>query len=418
MRRGDRIAATTKRQKSIVAAVAAAILVVLVLVAVRRPPPAVPIVDLTRSNVSQTISSNGKIEPIAPFVARAQFPTFVSKVSAVEGQAVHRGQLILTLDASDVQSQLAQSRADLITAQTALRNAKAGGPPADVAQLQSELAQDKADVESLQHSQQQLEKLLANQAATKDQVAKNATDLEKAQARLQSVEARQAAMQQSAGSNAEQAELRVRQDQDSIASLQDKLRSATVVSPLDGTLYALPVHAGDYVKVGDELADMADLHQVRVEVYVDEPDMGMLATGQTVQVTWDALPGRMWTGKTEEVPKEVVQHGMRSVAQLLCSVDNSRLELLPNTNVDVKILVRESKNALVVPRGAVRDDNGQRYVYVFRDGVVKRRNVTLGVSNASSYEILSGLSEGDRVAVPQQDRMLRDGMSVRPTEGS
>ncbi|MGH9574850.1 MAG: efflux RND transporter periplasmic adaptor subunit, partial [Candidatus Acidiferrales bacterium] len=120
-----------------------------------------------------------------------------------------------------------------------------------------------------------------------------------------------------------------------------------------------------------------------------------------------------WTGQTEQVPKEVVQHGMRSVAQLLCSVDNGKLELLPNTNVDVKILVRESKNALVVPRGAVRDDTGQRYVYVFNDGVVKRRNVVLGVSNASSYEVLSGLSEGDRVAVPR-DRTLHDGMNVRP----
>lgn len=409
--------ATTKKRNLIIAAVAAVIVAIVVFVVVRRPPPAVPVVQLSRQNVSQTITSNGTIEPINPFIARAQFPTFVSKVAAVEGQAVHRGQLILTLDASDIQSQLAQTRADLITAQTSLRNAKAGGAPADVAQLTSELVQAKADVASLERTQQALESLLAKQAATKDQVDKNATALAKAQAGLQSLEARQAAMKESAASDAEQAGLRVRQDQDAISSLDDKLHSATVVSPFDGTLYSLPVHPGDYMKVGDELAEVADLREVRVLVYVDEPDMGMLAPGQTVQVTWDALPGRMWTGTTEQVPKEVVPHGMRSVAQLLCTVGNSKRELLPNTNVDVKILVREAKSALVVPRGAVRDDNGQRYVYVFNDGIVRRRNVTLGLSNASNYEVLSGLSEGDRVAVPQ-DRILRDGMSVRPTEGS
>ena len=151
------MAATTKKQKSIIAGVAAAIVIVLVLVGVRRPPPAVPIVQLSRQNVSQTISSNGTIQPIDPFVARAQFPTFVSKVAAVEGQAVHRGQLILTLDASDIKSQLAQTRADLIASQTSLRNAKAGGAPADVAQLQSDLAQAKADVDSLERSQKSLE---------------------------------------------------------------------------------------------------------------------------------------------------------------------------------------------------------------------------------------------------------------------
>jgi HlyD family secretion protein len=408
---------TNKKQKSILAVLAAAVVVVVVLAATRRAPPAVPMVELARANVSQTISSNGKVEPINPAVARAEFPTFVSKIAATEGQAVRRGQLILTLDASDIRSQLAQARADLITAQTSLRNAHGGGAPSDVAQLQSDLAQAKADVASLERSQKALEGLLAKQAATQDEVDKNATDLSKAQARLQSLEQRQSAMKQQSGSDAEQAELRVRQDQDQIGALQEKLSSATVTSPVDGTLYSLPVHMGDYVKVGDELADMADLHQVRVRAYVDEPDIGMLTPNQTVQVTWDALPGHMWTGKTEQPPKQVVPHGMRSVGELLCSVDNSKLELLPNTNVDVKILVHESKNVLVVPRGAVRDQNGQRYVFVFNGEEVKRRNVMLGVSNASDYEVLSGLAEGDRVAVPQ-DRTLRDGMSVRPAEAN
>ncbi len=412
------MAATNKTRTTIIAGVIAAIIITLVLIAVRKSPPGVPMVEVTRADVSQTITTNGSIEPIDPYVARAQFPTFVSKVAAAGGQAVHRGQLILTLDASDVQTQLAQSRADLIAAQIALRNAKAGGAPADVAELQSALVSAKADVASLERSQTALQNLLAEQAATKDQLESNATALAKAKARLQSLEDRQSAMKQDSSANAEQAELRVHQDQDQISSLEGKLRSATVTSPLNGTLYALPVQLGDYVKVGDELADMANLHEVRVKVYVDEPDMGWLAPGQTVQVTWDALPGHMWTGKTGQVPKEVVKYGMRSVAELLCSVDNDKLELVPNTNVDVRILVREAKNALVIPRGAVRDDNGQRYVYVFQDGVVRRRNITLGVSNASNYEVLSGLSAGDRIAVPQ-DRTLHDGMSVRPlTEGA
>jgi HlyD family secretion protein len=151
---------------------------------------------------------------------------------------------------------------------------------------------------------------------------------------------------------------------------------------------------------------------VRVRAFIDEPDMGMLQPGQTVQVAWDALPGRMWIGKTEEIPKQVVPRDRRSVAELLCSVDNSKLELLPNTNVDVKVLVHQSKNALVVPRGAVREENGQRFVFVFNGEEVKRRNVTLGVANASNYEVISGLQEGDRVAVPQ-DRVLHDGMRVQ-----
>ena len=101
------------------------------------------------------------------------------------------------------------------------------------------------------------------------------------------------------------------------------------------------MRVGDFVKLGDVLAEMADLRHVRVRAFVDEPDLGSLEPNQEVQVTWDAKPGRTWTGKIEQVPKQVVARGTRSVGEVLCSVDNNKLELLPNVNVEVRILVRE-----------------------------------------------------------------------------
>jgi HlyD family secretion protein len=412
------MAQTNKRQKSGIVILAAGLLVlVLVVLAVRKPPPAVPVVSLSRTDLSQTITSNGKVVPINPTIARAEFPTFVSRVSAVEGQAVHRGQLILTLDSSDIKAQLSQAKGDLIAAQTQLKYARAGGSPADVAQLNSDLEQANVEVASLERTQKALAGLLAKQAATQDEVAQNDAALAKARAQLESLQQRKDGMQAQAGADLERAQLRLSQDQDQITSLEEKVRSATVTAPTDGTLYSLPVHEGDYVKMGDELADMADLHKVQVLVYVDEPDMGWLSPQQTVQVNWEALPGRTWTGFTKEIPKQVVPHGQRSVAQLLCSVDNSKLELLPNTNVNVRILVRERKNALAVPRGAVREANGAHYVFVFDGDKVKRRNITLGVASASDYEVLSGLSDTESVALPG-DQSLRDGMNIRRAEAN
>ncbi len=409
---------TNKKQKSVILALTTGlVLLVLILVAVRKPPPVVPVVEIARQDLSQTITSNGKIVPIAPMIARAEFPTFVSKVAAVEGQSILRGQLVLTLDDADIEAQLAQARADLITVETQLNYARAGGAPADVAQLNGDLEQSKVEVANLERTRKALAALLAKQAATQDEVAQNDAALAKARAQLQSLEQKKEAMKAQSSADAERAELRVGQDRDQISSLEEKLKSATVRSPVDGTLYSLPVHQGDYVKVGDELADMADLHKVRVLVYVDEPDMGWLAPEEKVEVTWQALPSRMWSGLTEEIPKQVVPHGMRSVGELLCSVDNQKLELLPNTNVEVKILVRERKNALALPRGAVRETDGQRYVFVFDGDKLTRRNVSLGVASTSEYEVLSGLNDKDRVALPG-DRALRSGMSIRPAEAN
>jgi HlyD family secretion protein len=407
----------SNKPKWVIAGLAAALGgVLLIVLAQRGPEPQVQIVSVTREDLTASITGNGKVEPISPTVARAEFPTFVVEVKATEGQSVHKGQLILTLDSADVRAQLSQARADLLAAQTDLRNAHAGGPPDDVAQLQGDLQKAETQVANLERTQQALAQLVTKGAATQDEVAQNQAALAKARADLQTFQQKKAALQQRASVNVESAGLRVKQQQDLVAALEGKARSATVTAPTDGTVYALPVRKGDFVKLGDVLAEMADLRHVRVRAFVDEPDLGSLAQNEGVQVLWDAMPNRIWNGKVEQVPKQVVARGSRSVGEVLCSVDNDNVELLPNVNVEVRILVHEQRAVLVIPRGAVRYDQGQHFVLAYDSDAVHRRDIKVGVAGADKYEVLSGLNLGDKVALPG-DVDLRDGMKVRPAEG-
>jgi len=404
------------KSKFVIAGLAVALgIVLLIVLAELGPTPQVQIVSVTREDLTASITGNGKVEPIAPTVARAQFPTFVSDVKAAEGQPVRKGQLILTLDAADQRAQLSQARADLLAAQTELRNARAGGPPDEVAQLQGNLQNAETQVASLERTQQALTQLVAKGAATRDEVAQNQTALTTARANLQTLQQRKAALAQRASVTVDAASLRVKQQQDLVAALQQKVASATVIAPVDGTLYSLPVHKGDFVKLGDVLAEMADLRHVRVRAFVDEPDLGSLGQNQGVQVLWDAMPNRIWNGKVEQVPKQVVARGSRSVGEVLCSVDNDKVELLPNVNVEVRILVHEQRGVLVIPRGAVRYDQGQHFVLAYDGDAVHRRDIKVGVAGADKYEVLAGLAQGDKVALPG-DVDLRDGMKVRAAE--
>jgi len=381
----------------------------------RRQPAVVSLALVAREDLSANITSNGKVEPISPQAARAEFPTFVDKIDAIEGQAVRRGQLILTLDAADIRGQLAQAHADLLSAETDLQNARAGGPPDEVAQLRQELQAARIEVESLDRAEQALTKLVAEKAATQDELAQNQASLGKARANLESLESKNQDLARRATVSVQTATLRASQARELIDSLEEKVRSATVVSSLDGTLYSLPVHVSDYVKVGDTLAEMADLRHVRVRAFVDEPDIGALEPGQQVEVTWDARSDRLWAGQVEQVPKQVVARGVRSVGEVLCSVDNDKLELLPNINVQVRILVHERKGVLVVPREAVHEEQGKHSVFVVAGDKLQLRQVSVGISSASKYEVISGVAEGERVALPG-DQVLRDGMAVRIKE--
>src|SRR5271170_187742 len=101
----------------------------------RKPAAKISAVTPTRENLVSSISSNGKVEPIAPYVMRAQLDTFVEKVRATEGQAVMKGQVILELDVKDAAARLSEAKSKLLQAQDDLRAAKAGGRTDDVARV-------------------------------------------------------------------------------------------------------------------------------------------------------------------------------------------------------------------------------------------------------------------------------------------
>lgn len=391
------------------------ILLAVVGVVGRRKPPLIQVASVTRQDLNAVVTSNGKVEPIDATIAHAEFPTFVQSVSAIEGQAVHRGQVVLTLDAADLRAQLAQARVNLLAAQADLHNARGGGPPVTVAQAQADLDNAQTSVANLERRQAALKKLVAKHAATQDELDQNTDQLATADAALAIAHQRREELSRLAPGDADSAGLRVQQANDQIRSLEDKLRSATVIAPADEILYSLPIRVGDYVTVGETIAGIADLRRVRVRAYVDEPDLGWLAADQVVEVTWDAKPGKIWQGRTELAPKQVVPLGNRSVGEVYCTVDNAAMELVPNVNVEVRILVRQSHQALSVPRAAVRTDDQTRYVYLLSDNRLQRREVTVGIASNTRDEVLSGLAEGDRVAL-QGDLALRNGMVVRPRD--
>jgi HlyD family secretion protein len=384
----------------------------------RKPAAKISAVTPTRENLVSSISSNGKVEPVEPFVVLAHLDTFVEKVSVKEGQSVKKGQLLLELNVKSAAAQLAEVRAKLLRAQDDLQAAKTGGRADDAAKAAGDLAKMQAERDRLQKNHEAMVRLIAQQAATQDELAANDLALAKAQTEVTKLTAAKQEFDREVKLDADRAALQVQQAQNEAAALEDKVRDGRITAPVDGTLYSLPVKTGDFVKLGQPLAEMADLHKVRVRAFIDEPELGALEPNEPVKITWDALPNRDWTGKTEIIPKQVVKRDTRSVGELLCSVNNDKLELLPNINVNVRINSRERLGVLSVPRGAVEAEGGRRYVFVVKrsqlgvgKSTLEKREIHVGIADASNYEVVSGLQEGELVALPG-DVDLRDGMDV------
>jgi HlyD family secretion protein len=389
-----------------------ALIFLLVFLGGRGSTARVAVADVVRENVSSVVSTNGKVEPIMPRSFRAGYPTFVERVSAVEGQQVKRGQKLFALDDTEVQADLAQARADLAAQEEALSVAKAGGLASQLAKAVADLQKAQASRDQLRRDNESLSKLVAEKAATPEELGQNRLQLTQAEADVQSFEKLKQTLDQQAHLDLGRVALLVEHARVTVQDLEERLESAHGTAPFDGMLYSLPIRQGDFVKVGDLLAELADLRQVRIRAFIDEPELGQIDVNQSVEILWDAHPDRVWNGKTEVLPKQVVTRGTRSVGELICSVTNDRLDLLPNTTVDVRIHISERPAALVVPRGAVYIEGDKRYVFRVQDTRLHRRNIKVGIANPTKIEVLSGLNEGDVVALPGE-ASLKENLRIK-----
>ena len=112
---------------------------------------------------------------------------------------------------------------------------------------------------------------------------------------------------------------------------EDALGKSSVRAPFDGIVYTLPVKQGAYVQTGDLLLQEGDLSKMLVRSFVDEPEIGRLATGQKIEVTWDAVPGRTWNGTVSTIPSTVKLRGARNVGEVTSTVDNTIFACCPTS---------------------------------------------------------------------------------------
>ncbi len=398
------------------AGLALAAIIFIVILSERRPIPKVEVVTVARGNLSAAITTNGKVEPVEPFEMHGLIPSHVIRTHAVEGQSVKKGQLLIELDDTEIQAEVAHAREDLAARREALRIASSGGSATELAQIDSDIRKADLDHSRLQENVNQLEKLVAQQAATQQELIVMRENLARSEADQKRLQTDRAEFVRKAKLDVDRQTLLVQQAEATLRDLEDKLRSTHLTAPVDGTLYSFPFHVNDPTKEGDLLAAVADLRRIRVRAFIDEPELGKLVPGQNVEISWDALPNRKWIGKTEQIPRQVVPHGTRSVGELLCPVNNDDQRLIPNTNVNVRIELDQRKSVVIVPRSALVFDGTQRFVFVVQDSAasstLRKQEVHLGISDATNSEVVSGLNTGEIVALPT-NLEPKDGMRVR-----
>jgi RND family efflux transporter MFP subunit len=231
----------------------------------------------------------------------------------------------------------------------------------------------------------------------------------------------QAAQNQShsmvSGTDREVAQARLKDAQAAVTLAQHQLTLGSIVSPLAGTLYQFDLKVGAYLQAGDLVGLVGNLNQMKVTVYVDEPDLGRVSFGLPVEITWDARPGQKWWGHVEKMPSEVVALGSRTVGEVSTVVDNPNHDLLPGVSVNALVVSKVAKDTITVPKVALRNLRGSDGVYKLNGSAIEWVPVKPGISDVNNVQILSGLNTGDKVVdrvIEPSDAELKNGLRVRP----
>jgi HlyD family secretion protein len=364
-----------------------------------------------QGTIRSVVSTNGKIEPVSNFEAHAPTAASVRRVYVKEGDAVRKGQLLLVLDDNDARAQAARAQTQLKAAQADLSSAERGGNQEEVLNLQAQLVKARADRDSAQHNLDALKKLESQGAASAGEVLQAQTALSVAGAQVNFLEQKQIKRY----SNAELARVDAQRNEAQAAydAAEDVMSKLNVRAPFDGIVYSLPAKQGGYVGAGELLLQVADLRKVLVRAFVDEPDVGRLVPGDPIEITWDAIPGRIWRTSVTAVPSTVKLRGSRNVGETTSIVDNKDLKLLPNINVGVSIIAAQHDSVLVVPREAIRIDDAKPFVLQVVGHELKRREVSTSLSNLTQVEVTHGLADKDIVAINSLNgRPITDGTQV------
>lgn len=381
------------------------------LVARKGQPKPTPFAYVKRETLTSTLPTNAKVEPLDFVTVRVDTPGLVTRVLVKAAQAVRRGALLAQISEPGLAEELNAAEARQVQSQGELDTLSRGGRTAELTDIENSLNRTKFDRDEAAREYNSLKRLQEKQAATPVEVEAARAKLRQAEIDMESLTRRRSALVSKTDVAVGQA--KVRESQAAVQSARARLGRGAVVSPIAGTVYSLPARQGTYLNAGDPVASVGNLDRLRIRVYVDEPELGRVEIGQPVRITWDALPGREWTGVVEKKPTEIVPLGTRQVGEVLCTIDNPGRELVPGTSVNAEIRTNVVANALTIPKESLRRNVNGAGVFVLRDNRIRWQPVKLGASSVTRATITSGLKDGDAVALPTEQN-LKDGESVAP----
>jgi len=311
-------------------------------------------------NLDRVLPLTGSLMPLTEATVKAKVAGELVAVTAREGESVKQGQVLARIDLTEVQARVAAREADVAATK------------AQLVWAEKNRGQQKALLDKSFISQSAFDNIQSNYEVA---IAKQ---------------------------HAAEAELVV---------ARKSLGDAVLVAPFSGIVSQRHAQPGERVSLDAKVVSIVDLSRLQLEASVPPAAIGQVQVGQTMNFRVEGFGEREFAGRIERINPSATA-GSRSIS-VYAVIDNREGLLRGGMFAQGALTLSHVDGALAVPASAVREEIGQTFVYIIEDGLVKKRNVKVGVPDAAGrVQVLDGLVVGDRI-VRANLGSLKEGLSAR-----
>lgn len=443
-----------------------ALLIVASIIKARSKPKgeSVQVEEVQRRTIRETVTASGKIFPVTEVKISPDVSGEIVELYVKEGDTVRAGQVLAKIRPDEYMSLVEQGEAALNTArsQREISSANVASASAQIDQLKAEKARVVAQLEAARAAHQRNEKLKAEGVVSQAEYEATLSNLRALESGLKAAEASLAAAEnalKNSRENVRVSEFNINSAQARLRELRANLQKTSLIAPVNGIVSRLNVKKGERVvgtlqMAGTEMMRITNLNAMEVQVDVSENDILKVKIGDATDIEVDAYLGQTFKGRVSEIPISASNIGGIGAAAASLSNDQvanfsvkilinpdsyadlvrqkGRSPFLPGMSASVSIYTQMVDQALSVPLASVtvRDEDNksdslrvrknerlQEIVFVAKDdNKVEARKVQIGIQDNEFIQILSGVSEGEKVVSGPYSaiaRTLKDGAPIR-----
>lgn len=377
-------------------------------------PTAVTVQKATVGNIENTVSFSGRTAITKETSATAQTAGKVEKVYVSEGDYVQKGAVLLTINGDDLNNTIKQSAASLASAQLAYeKSLDSGSIDSQISQLETavnnaQIAYDEALRTYNDNKEFYDSGIITSNALTQSEVA-----LKQAKQQLESAQkSLDITKNKTIPDSQDSAKAQVQTAQVAYDTAVSNLDKLTITAPASGLIKTANFKEGELISQSAPAFVISNMNSMVVELSVTEADLSRFSIGQSLNVTID---GKDVAGKVSELPNESDTSGTLFTVKV--AIDNSSNAFIAGMSADAVLTSEKSDSVVLIPKKALlQEEDNSYYVYICdANNIAVKTPVTLGISNADTVAIKSGVTKDDTVVVGGLS-LITEGSSLYPVE--